>query len=102
MNRKERRKLMRNKKYRKLVNNEAQKAVDEIEAAILKRKQENKQLSLPRKVSLSRLADGSQQIGESMSYENSFIKLDEKREINYRKYCELMKRNRIKVKIRDV
>ena len=41
MNRKERRKLMRNKKYRKLVNNEAQKAVDEIEAAILKRKQEN-------------------------------------------------------------
>ena len=61
-----------------------------------------KQLSLPRKVSLSRLADGSQQIGESMSYENSFIKLDEKREINYRKYCELMKRNRIKVKIRDV
>ena len=41
MNRKERRKLMRNKKYRKLVNNEAQKAVDEIEAAILKRDQEN-------------------------------------------------------------
>lgn len=41
MNRKERRKLMRNKKYRKLVNNEAQKAVDEIEAAILKRNQEN-------------------------------------------------------------
>lgn len=41
MNRKERRKLMRNKKYRKLVNNEAQKAVDEIEAAILKRKQKN-------------------------------------------------------------
>ena len=32
---------MRNKKYRKLVNNEAQKAVDEIEAAILKRDQEN-------------------------------------------------------------
>ena len=41
MNRKERRKLMRNKKYRKLVNNETQKAVDEIEAAILKRNQEN-------------------------------------------------------------
>lgn len=41
MNRKERRKLMRNKKYRKLVNNEAQKAVDEIEAAISKRNQEN-------------------------------------------------------------
>lgn len=41
MNRKERRKLMQNKKYRMLVNNEAQKAVDEIETAILKRKQEN-------------------------------------------------------------
>lgn len=51
-------------------------------------------------VSLSGLASGEEQIGEPMSYENSFIKLDEKREINYRKYCELMKRNRIKVKIR--
>lgn len=55
MNRKERRKLMRNKKYQKLVNNEAQKAVDEIEAAILKRNQENslqellKQLKLKEK-----------------------------------------------------
>lgn len=52
-------------------------------------------------VSLSGLASGEEQIGEPMSYENSFIKLDEKREINYRKYCELMKRNRIKVKIRE-
>ena len=60
-----------------------------------------KQLSLPKKVSLSRLAGGSQQIRGSMFYENSFIKTDEKREINYRRYCELMKKNRIKVKIRD-
>lgn len=52
-------------------------------------------------VSLSGLASGEEQIGAPMSYENSFIKLDEKREINYRKYCELMKKNRIKVKIRE-
>lgn len=52
-------------------------------------------------VSLSGLASGEEQIGDPMSYENSFIKLDEKREINYRKYCELMKKNRIKVKIRE-
>lgn len=52
-------------------------------------------------VSLSGLASGEQYIGDPMSYENSFIELNEKREINYRKYCELMKRNRLKVKIRE-
>lgn len=43
MNRQQRRKMMRNKKYRKLVNNEAEKAVNAIEAAILKK---NQQVSL--------------------------------------------------------
>ena len=61
-----------------------------------------KRLSSPKKVSLSGLAMGSQQIGDTMLYENSFIRIDEKREINYRKYCELMKKNRMKVKIRKV
>lgn len=61
-----------------------------------------RRLSSPKKVSLSGLAMGSQQIGDTMLYENSFIRIDEKREINYRKYCELMKKNRMKVKIREV
>lgn len=52
-------------------------------------------------VSLSGLASGEQYIGDPMSYKNSFIELNEKRAINYRKYCELMKRNRIKVAIRE-
>ena len=52
-------------------------------------------------VSLSGLASGKAQIREPMSYENSFIRIDEKREINYRKYCEIMKKNRMKVKIRE-
>ena len=51
------------------------------------------------KVSLSDLAYGELDYG--MSVDNSFIELQEKREINYRKYMELMKRNRIKVKIRE-
>ena len=50
------------------------------------------------KVSLSDLAYGELDYG--LGVENSFIELCEKREINYRKYMELMKRNRIKVKIR--
>lgn len=52
-------------------------------------------------VSLSGLASGEQYIDDPMSYENSFIEINEKREINYRKYCELMKKNRMKVEIRE-
>jgi hypothetical protein len=41
MNRSERRKLMKNKKYRTLIKHEAQKAVNGIETAVLRKNQEN-------------------------------------------------------------
>lgn len=37
----------------------------------------------------------------SLSYDNSFLKLDEKRELNTIEYKERMKKTRLKVKIRD-
>ena len=43
----------------------------------------------------------SQKSEESMSYRNSFINIHEKRELNYMKYRQLMKNDRLKVKIRE-
>lgn len=51
MNRAERRKMLRNKKYRNLVKNEARKAVNEMETAFLKKYQnDNKNLESKEKV----------------------------------------------------
>lgn len=57
---------------------------------------DKKSLSLPTTISLSQLFKTSPR--ESMTYTNSFLE-SEKRCMPYRKYCELMKRNRIKIKI---
>lgn len=54
-----------------------------------------------RKISFSSLLRDPQQLRTPMSYENSFIKLDEERKLNTRKYKEQMKKNRLKVKIRE-
>ena len=51
------------------------------------------------KVSLSNLAFGDLNYG--LVTQNSFVEINEKREINNRQYTELMKRNRMKVKIRE-
>ena len=50
------------------------------------------------KVSLSDLAYGELDYG--LVTQNSFVEINEKRKINYRKYVELMEKNRMKVKIR--
>lgn len=50
------------------------------------------------KVSLSNLAFGDLNYG--LVTQNSFVEINEKRKINYRKYVELMEKNRMKVKIR--
>ena len=57
---------------------------------------DKKSLSLPITMSLSQILKASPR--ESMTYTNSFFK-NEKRYIPYRKYCELMKKNRIKTKV---
>ena len=56
-------------------------------------------LGFPKKYTLSDLAYGDIYYDQP-PVENSFIKIDEKRDINYRRYLELMKKNKVKVKIR--
>ena len=57
---------------------------------------DKKSLSLPITMPLSQILRANPR--ESMTYTNSFLE-NEKRYIPYRKYCELMKKNRIKVKV---
>ena len=57
-------------------------------------------LGFPKKYTLSDLAYGDIYYDQP-PVENSFIKIDEKRDINYRIYLEKMKKNRVKVKIRE-
>ena len=58
----------------------------------------SRNLGESKKVSLSNLAFGDLNYG--LVTQNSFVEINEKREINNRQYTELMKKNRIKVKIR--
>lgn len=57
---------------------------------------DKKSLSLPITMSLSQILIADSR--EPMTYTNSFLE-NEKRYIPYRKYCELMKKNRIKIKV---
>lgn len=58
-------------------------------------------VSTKNRISSSGLFVKSQKSEESMSYRNSFINIHEKRELNYMKYRQLMKNDRLKVKIRE-
>lgn len=56
-------------------------------------------LGFPKKYSLSDFAFGDIYYDQP-PVESSFIRIDEKRGIVYSKYTELLKKNRVKVKIR--